>query len=236
MTISIEQHRIQSERGKASIAALETTNAIALRDSTSNVAATNRRVAALLGDSLRLVRKQVVQAAQVRDALDKAVGDERRASYAMTARVDPVQRTMSAVVASSTIVPETRHADFRLRQSPYTVTAAVVMPAPPDSARLTVDIALDSIPIEVRVACAPPNSAGIRTASIMAVTPRWVAARLDRVEQSPDLCASPTLVGPQASRRWLRFAPLVAGVGRTASAHGEWVWGAFLGTGILVWV
>jgi len=236
MTISVEQHRIQSERGKTAVAALETTNAIAARDSTTNAAATNRRIATLLGDSLRLVKKQVIQVAQRRDALDKALGEERRASYAMTTAIDSVQRTMTAAVATSAIAPENRHADFVLRQSPYTVSAAVDMPAPPDSARLTVDIALDSIPIGVRVACAPPNSDGIRTASITALTPRWVSARLERVEQSPDLCASPALVRSQTNRRWLSFAPLVAGVGRTATTRGVWGWGVFLGTGILVWI
>jgi hypothetical protein len=77
MTITVEQHRIQSERGKAAIAALETTNAIAARDSTTNVSATNR------------------------------LGEERRASYAMTATIDSVQRTMSAAVVTPAIAPET---------------------------------------------------------------------------------------------------------------------------------
>jgi hypothetical protein len=236
LTISIEQHRLQTERVRFATAALQATNTAAMRDSTVDVATTNRRIATLLGDSLRLVKKQVVQVAQTRDAIDKALGNERRANYAMTARIDSIQRTATAPVVASTATPQVRHADFALRQAPYTVTAAVDVPAPPDSAQLTVGIALDSIPLGVRVTCAPPDGNGIRTASVAATMPRWASAKLQQVEQSPELCASPALVRSKTSRRWFRFAPLVAGVGRTVSANGSGEWAAFLGTGILIWV
>ena len=72
LTISIEQHRLQSERVRFAAAALQATTTAAMRDSTIDVASTNRRIATLLGDSLRLVKKQVVQVTQTRDYLGSA--------------------------------------------------------------------------------------------------------------------------------------------------------------------
>ena len=92
MESRLEQPRIQSEHGRAAIAALATTNAMAMRQS-SKVTATNRRVAALLGDSLRLAGKQIVQVAEKRDALDKPLGDEPLARYALVATIDSFRRT-----------------------------------------------------------------------------------------------------------------------------------------------
>ncbi|MEO6877924.1 MAG: hypothetical protein ABI205_05540 [Gemmatimonadaceae bacterium] len=125
--------------------------------------------------------------------------------------------------------------DINLRQVPYTITAHVDIPSAPDSARLDVGVALDPIPMSVRVSCSKPNAAGIRTADVNAVSPRWATVRLDGVEQSPDLCASPALVKAAPTHRRFEFQRLVIGVGRVATPRG-WSWGAFFGSGTIIWI
>jgi hypothetical protein len=70
---------------------------------------------------------------------------------------------------------------------------SVTLPAFPDAARLDLRVALDPILVEARVTYSAPNEQGIRRAHVVASTPSWAALRFDRVEQAPDLCASPAL-------------------------------------------
>jgi hypothetical protein len=233
LTVQIEERRVNEERARAAALALHASNVSAERDSTRDVAAGNRKVAALLGDSLRLVEKQVVQAAQRSDALDRALGRERRARYVMSATVDSLQRVaFAAPVGDST--DSVRRASFALRQEPYTIAADVEIPQRPDSARLSVRVALDPIHVDARVTCSAPNDAGIRSASVVAATPSWASVRFDRVEQSPELCASPALARPARARRGFGLAPVVIGAGRTWSPSGIGSWGFFVGIGATV--
>jgi hypothetical protein len=232
VTVRVEERRVDAAHARAVAAALASSNIAAESDSTREVADVNGAVAGLLGDSLRLVEKRALQLAQRDDALDVAMGAERRARYALETTVDSLQEVVRAQA-----VPESTHAawqaSFEIRHEPYTVHADVLVPAPPDSARLDMRVQLDSIHVEARVLCAPPNADGIRTASVIASTPVWARLRFDHVEQSPDLCASPALMAPH-ERRIVSFAPLVVGGGLVA-ARGRAGWGAFLGTGIQLW-
>ncbi|MHB2032001.1 MAG: hypothetical protein ACYCVE_01350, partial [Gemmatimonadaceae bacterium] len=69
LTLGVEQHRLRAAQRSAAVAALDASNLRAERDSTRDVASANRRAAELLGDSLRLVEKRVVQLDQRRDEL-----------------------------------------------------------------------------------------------------------------------------------------------------------------------
>ena len=166
-------------------------NRSAARDTTRDVAMENARVAKLLGDSLRLVEKQVVQVVEKRDAIDRALGRERVARYEATAVVDSLERVVSA--ADSVVRDasrEVRVARFDVRQEPYTIVADVALPPPPDSAKMRVKVAVDAIPIEARVTCAEIFE-GSRVAAVSVRTPAWVNVRIGTVSQSPEVCAVP---------------------------------------------
>jgi hypothetical protein len=57
-----------------------------------------------------------------------------------------------------------------------------------------------------------------------------------RVEQSPDLCRSPALVGSSKRSRLFGFEPLVIGGGRIVTPDGRGSWGFFAGSGVHVWI
>src|SRR5690349_24402435 len=130
LTVRIEEWRLEAQARRDQAALLLESNRSAARDTTRDVARENARVAKLLGDSLRIVQKEVMQVAQRRDALDAALGRERTARYAATAVVDSLERV---VAASDSVVrdprTDTRVAHFDVRQAPYTIAADVVLPA-----------------------------------------------------------------------------------------------------------
>ena len=223
VTIFVEQHRVAATQRHAAEAALSASNLAARRDTT-------RTVAHVLGDSVRLFERRIVQVVQRRDALDAALRTERAARYDLTAVVDSLQRSLAAVTAEDA-AHRTRLADFDVRQAPYSIAARVEVPAPPDSAKLFLRVALDSIPLEARVNCSAPDAGGIRTASLTTSAPRWATVRLRRLEQSPDVCASPALRA-HARRRGLRFSPLMLGAGRSFDARGSSRWSLFVGVGL----
>ncbi|MHB2032820.1 MAG: hypothetical protein ACYCVE_05555, partial [Gemmatimonadaceae bacterium] len=212
---------------------LDASNLLAERDSTRDVASANRRAAELLGDSLRLVEKRVVQLDQRRDELDRALGGERRARYALTAVVDSLTRPAVAAAGADT-AQRARRASFTVRQRPYTVAAEVEVAQPPDTARMWLSVALDPIPISARVMCSSPDGAGIRSARVVASSPPWVTVRLDRVEQSPELCASPVLARARQAPQRVAYRRIVVGVGLTGRPGGPTGVGWFVGTGLAI--
>jgi hypothetical protein len=126
-----------------------------------------------------------------------------------------------------------RRASFGVRQPPYTVAADVEIPEHPDTARLSLKVALDPIHMDARVTCAAPNEQGIRSATVVAAAPSWATVQFDRVEQSPDLCASPALM--RAPRPTRRFSSLLIGAGRVMDFRGVASWGLFVGIGVSLW-
>lgn len=233
-TVSVAQRRIDAERAKAGAAALYATNVVAERDSTRDVAMTNRKATVLLGDSLRVVEKQVVQVVQRADALDVALGRERRARYSIDMTADSLQRVIMSPARNDS-ARGIRSASFELRHEPYTISAQVEVPAPPGSATLAVRVALDPIHIDARLSCAAADEHGIRSASITAAAPKWASVRFDRVEQSPELCASPALL-PEPRHRFIEFRRLMIGAGGLRTAKGQWTAGAFVGAGLVGWL
>ena len=153
----------------------------------------------------------------------------------MTATVD----SLAPVVATAPVTETTdsiRRARFDVRQVPYTIAADVAIPAPPDSAQMAIDVALDSIPVDQRLGCGAPNADGIRSATVDAITPTWATVRLHRLEQVPELCASPALTSAaKRTERQFAFMPLTARFGRALSLDGRWSWALFLGGGFSSW-
>jgi hypothetical protein len=233
LAVTVEQARIAAVRRHALVAALEISNLAAQRDSTRNAAIDNQRVARLLGDSLRVVEKRVVQIAQRGDALDQALGRARVARYADNVAIDSLRavvHSMSTGVRASES-GTVRSAFFNVRQEPYTIAAQVNVPEAPDSAHLELRVAIDPIPIETRVSCSRPDGQGMRAASISASAPPWATVRFDRVEQSPDVCGSSALRSTTQSHRALFTRRLVLGAGPALTPNG-WRWAVFAGAGI----
>jgi len=225
--ITLQNHRLGAERRRTATLALSASNLVAERDSTHNIAVEHATVAQSLGDSLQAFGKLVIQTTQQRDALDDALRTERMAKYPMAIHVDTL-RTAAPAVASDTI---THRYHFVIREAPYTADADVELPPPPDTARVRLTVAVDPISLVARVECAPADATGIRAASIVTSTPRWVSVRFQRVEQSSDVCASPALIRPPAGR--FEFAPVVIGAGRIGTVNGAG-WGVFVGAGVRV--
>jgi hypothetical protein len=208
LTVKVEETRLEAQRRRAAAALLVESNRSAERDTTRDVALENARVAKLLGDSLRVVEKEVVQASQKGDALDAALGRERAARYAATALVDSLARVVATAESrvrgarDSAGSSDTRTARFEIREAPYTIVADVDFPPPPDSARLRSRLVVDPIPIEARVTCAGV-AGGAREATVSVETPSWVTVRLGTVAQSPDVCARPVAMVARGMReRW----------------------------------
>jgi hypothetical protein len=236
LTVRIEERRLGAQRRRVAAAMLVVSNEGAARDTTRDVATQNARVAKLLGDSLRMVEKQVVQVSQKRDALDRALGRERVARYSATAVVDSLERVVAvkdSVVRDA--ARDVRIARFDVREEPYTIAAEVELPPTPDSAKMRVKVAVDPIPIEARVTCAEIGR-GAREAAVSVRTPAWATVRIGTVSQSPEVCAAPQRASELARRLMslVSFASprLVVGAGRAWSADGRARWAVFVGAGI----
>ena len=214
--VAVEESRIRSWQVRTDSLSLVASNLVAARDSTRDVALENSRVAKIAGESLRIVEKRVVQLSQGRDALDEALRREKVASYGLSLRVESVYVDRRAPTVG-------RSAAFHLRDAPYTIDADVALPPPPDSAALRLRIALDTLPVRLRVTCD-----GRTDAAVVVEAPPWAHVALGALSQDPAVCASRR---GQSSRRFSwRIRPVV-GAGRVLTGAGSG-WGAFVGLGL----
>ena len=236
ITVRVEETRLARERAHTGAALLAASNAGAARDSTREVALANARVARLLGDSLGLVEKRAQQVKQRADALDRALGRERVARFGAIAVVESLRQVAMAAVDSNAEGHgrAVRVANFSVRHAPYTIGAEVAVPAPPDSARIQLRIALDPIPIEARVSCARADPGGIRDATVSVSTPKWATVQLGTVEQSPEVCASPTLSVRKGRHSPVEFRRLMVGAGPAFASDGRWRWAILVGGGFVL--
>ena len=205
--------------------ALKASNLEAVHDSTRNLARENARVAKLLGDSLRAYEKRVVQQDQPADPLDSAARITRSAMYSLGFKVGEFIGKLTK--------PRRDTVPFHIRQDPYTVDATVSHPPVGDSVTLAVTVALDTIPMTVRVGCRDTGDAGIRAASVMLTAPPWATVRFGDVQQDPGICNPPPVTQqPPGGRRLFSWAPVALSVGRTIGP-GPNGWTAQLGTAIV---
>jgi len=191
----------------------------AVNDTTRNLALTNARVAALLGDSLTAVQRRAVQTKQQKDALDVALGLERRAKVDLEARV----RTLEAQVQGTTPTTETpegvRSGTFHLEQPPYTVDATAHLPTPPTPGRLDVKVGLAPAPIQVRLGCGPKGDAGVRPAQVTVTGPPWLTLNVGEATQAREVCADDR-------RSWWTWGLFLVG------GYGFEGWGGMAGLGV----
>jgi hypothetical protein len=195
-----------------------------------------------LGDSLQVVQRRAVQAEQKADELDRALGQERVVRDRLLARVAGLSR----IVRSETVFVErpaggdgVRRAEFRVREAPYTVAAAVALPPPSGQGTMGVKVELDTLRLELRVGCGPANEFGVRAATTSVVAPAWAAVRLDRIEQLASVCAraSPERLSGFATglRRVIDRVGISAGYAALRQPAGDVVAGPALMIGLRVW-
>lgn len=159
---------------------------------------------------LRVFQRRVIQEKQRADALDRALGLERRLRVAASVRFDSA---LAQVAGTPTIADSDgdRSSQFHLRQPPYTVDATAVLPPPPEQGRLVVAVRLDPLPLSLRIGCGPAVR-GVRPATASLVVPPWATVVLDSLSQAPEVCLSPLAQTPPKKRwPWL-VGGLVAGV------------------------
>jgi hypothetical protein len=233
--ISIVRTRLESARTAAIVAEFRASNAIAERDTTRLVLARSRALAAVLGDSLRLYQRSVLQLTQHGNALDRALNVERRAQYQLATVIDSLH--LSATVVLTRDAP-TQHptAHLHLRHPPYTIDAELTLPDSASTAQhsdtlvgLDLHVVLDTLTLGLRLSCGAEDQYGIRAASIEATAPTWAAVRFNRVEQAPEIC-SPRAVSSLAHESHVRGIRPFLGVGRTLTPPRNWA--IVLGLGI----
>lgn len=233
----IEEFRVRSAQRAVRRAALSVDSLDAVRD-------TARRLNAKalgLGDSLAVVQRRAVQVRQVADALDRALGAERAIRQQLAVRVaslEAVVRAEGAVTppAAKDSDDEVRRGKFRLRQAPYSVRAEVELPREPSRGSMKIDVALDSIPVEVRVSCGRVGVGDVRPAAVEVIAPAWARASVGRVEQAVEVC-SPARSSP--ARGWWEAVRSRLGVmvvyGASLQHDGAVVRGVTIGVGVRVW-
>jgi hypothetical protein len=229
-TVAVENHRIRTLQEHSGQLALRNDSAAAAADTTRNVALEKPGIAKILGDSLKMAQHRVIQVTQNRDSIDRILGLEREAKYSLSAQLDSLQRVVAATSATTEdSATRVRRATFDVRQAPYTLVANVELPAPPDTGKLDVTVALDPIPLVARLSCAAPNADGIRSASIETTSPAWAKVNFTDVQQSPDLCRSPALEGGGG---WHMHPAFVVGGGLIAPSTRKVQLGGFAGVAL----
>jgi len=147
-------------------------------------------------------QRRLLQAEITRDSLDRLLKQRPAVRIVTVVQVDTVRETVEAPVTGDTI----RRATFRLRQPPFTLGASVALPAPPATGTLTADIALDPLPLSLRIGCGEARG-GIRPATASIEAPPWARISLDQVQGRPEVC------NPQTTTRSTPWWAVLLGVG-----------------------
>jgi hypothetical protein len=197
--VAIQTHRLHAEQSAHAKAALEASNLKATADTTREI----------YRDSLTVIRQRLaLQVLQRPDSLDRMLRTQRIALEDLRASIT----ALSARVASTTPVTvdaaDVRHGTFDVRDVPYTAHAEVSLPAR-GLGDIDLHVALDTMPLSLRLGCGPANSDGIRAASAAVTAPSWATVTLSRVEQDPGLCRSPALerASPPCRVLWVARCP-----------------------------
>jgi hypothetical protein len=142
------------------------------------------------GDTLRhdgqtwLLR--AMQLERERDSLDRALKHEPAAQVVTVVRVDSFVVVDSVPVAADP-GDSVRSASWERRSAPWTASVTASLPRAPGLARLGLSVALDSIPLDVRIGCGP-KTGGIRSAEVAVTGPTWARVGLSQVSVTPDAC------------------------------------------------
>lgn len=163
---------------------------------------TRRLVLALnvLADGTQALQRRAVQAELKADKLDAALKLSSAARAGLTGEIENFKGL--AIAAKNVMETEsgtTIHARWAFRQAPYTISLGVSVKHPPAASILdSLNIALDRVPMALRVGCGPPKreNNGIRPASLTVMVPNWFRVSIDSVDVAPGTC------NPKEARGW----------------------------------
>lgn len=215
--IAVLSFKLRSARAEAKAAGLEALNAKARVDTLRIVTGLSAKDSAALklGDSVQVLTRLVVQGKQQRDALDKALKQERTANVELVATVASLRTSTSGtfVVVGAN---DTRSDTFNVRQPPYTIAARATLPAA-GAGRLDVGVQLDPANIGVRLGCSVDRFVGgVRQANVTLTAPTWLSIASPSVSQDAGVCETTGQAATSKPRPW--WKPTIAvGYGATFS-------------------
>ncbi len=195
-------------------------------------------------DSLTLTRRRALQVSDSADRLDRILGDTRAANGRLVLAVRRLELQLSAPVTAVDSGDDVRAVALDVREPPYHVTGALLVPRPPASADVRLAVAIDSAPFRIRIGCGKEGAGGVRPAEVTVAGPPWLAVSFpEPFTVDPDVCSPPRTLeriaalnrrGPFRSVLWTAIG---TGAGALAGfvAEGELgdaVLGAGLGGGV----
>lgn len=186
------KYRQMAQYQRATAFALDSAKAAA--DTTRNVNLKS------FGDSVAGATRLAFQQEVVRDAIDKALRVVSASKTNIVIHVDTVRASGTGTGVTETA--DVRKDSFTVRQEPFTVTAAVALPRPPSKGSIKLGVVTDSIQLGVRLQCGEPVR-GVRPASILVTTPKWMNAKIEGAQTTPQACNPITVHGGSLSRWFL---------------------------------
>lgn len=136
--------------------------------------------------------RRAVQVKRERDSLDRKL---KLTTVALATARLAIRGVDTLTLGTTDTVAAGAAAHFEMDQTPFHVKTDVVIPPPPDTARMRLRIRLDTAALAVRTLCATKRVRGVYPASILFVTPPWLAVTLDTAQVTPLACNMGILEG-----------------------------------------
>jgi hypothetical protein len=152
-------------------------------DSLEAVGDSTKYLVGILGDSLGIATRRVVQLEHVNDSLGKKVGQDitARARIAIQPKPMTVTDTVEVVVQNDS----TRIVSFDIYEKPVSLQAEIHVQ--PDTAFGQFSVQLDPIDLEIDLSCGQEVN-GFRQANIFAISDKYSTIDIKEVQQSSEIC------------------------------------------------
>lgn len=165
------------------------------RDGREAQADTTRRLALalhVLADGTQAVQRRVVQEQQRADALDRALGLERKARFGLGIQVAKLDTSGTAAQRAGD-QPDVRYIDLDIKASrtqPFTLRGTIVSYPLPQPAHWDLTLALEPIPLRARLGCGAPvrENNGVRPAQFTVEAPAWARVTIENATQDDAIC------------------------------------------------
>lgn len=176
-------HRIETAERARIRAELALDSLEAVRDTT------RLRLVETLEGEVRVFERRAVQAEDSIDAVSEALGQTVRARTRAEVRVRELETQVIGIIDREAPTFEGGDsipgADFEIRRPPYTVWARALFADPP---LLRFTVALDPIPLVLRIGCSDRFTGEVRQAQVGIQSPEWADVRIAAARQSPEVC------------------------------------------------
>lgn len=153
---------------------------------------------------------RVLQSQLVIDSLDILVKQKPKVKIVTVVTVDTLRLfdTVSVAVDANDV----RSANFTKDTTPFHVKLAVSLPPPPRAGQVSMQVSLDSIPLDARIGCGE-KVGGVRSATTYVTAPPWAKVGLRQVQADPDVCNATVLPGFDVKIRLPWWASIVTFIG-----------------------